>query len=274
MSLKNKIIQHYDVLSSYYKELWGIHIHHGYWKTGHETKAQAQEQLIKELISRAEIKKGARVLDIGCGIGGTSIYLHKTLGAKVTGITISPKQIEIANKLARENNAKIKLMLLDADRRNLEKNFDHKFDVVWFVESISHFEKKADVFRSAALLLKTGGKLVVADWFKSNILTKTEERKYIKPIEKAMLVPRLESPSTYMNYISRAGLNVTSFEDASTKVARTWDISAEFLKNPVLWKFAATRGKDFIGFLKGFSAMRMGFKSRTFMFGIIIAQKN
>jgi len=274
MDLKDKIVQHYDVLSPYYKELWGIHIHHGYWKTGNETKEQAQEQLIKELISRAGIKNGARILDAGCGIGGTAIYLHKTLGAKVTGITISPNQIEMGNKLARENKAKIKLMLIDADQFNCDNNFEHEFDVIWSVEAISHFHKKANFFRSTSLLLKPGGKFVIADWFKSNFLTEKEERKYIKPIEKAMLVPRLESPASYMNYMNRAGLNVTSFEDASAKVARTWDTSSELLKNPALWKFAAARGKDFMTFLKGFAAMKMGFRSKAFMYGIIIAQKN
>ena len=146
MGLKDKIVRHYDVLSPYYKELWGIHIHHGYWKTGNETKEQAQEQLIRELISRADIKNGVRVLDVGCGIGGTAIYLHKALGAKVTGITISPNQIEIGNKLARRKNAKIKLMLIDADRFNLDNNFDREFDIIWSVEAISHFHKKASFF--------------------------------------------------------------------------------------------------------------------------------
>jgi tocopherol O-methyltransferase len=274
MDLKDKIIRHYDVVSPYYKELWGVHIHHGYWKTGDETKEQAQVQLIKELIARADIKNGARVLDVGCGVGGTSIYLHKTLGAKVTGITISPAQIEIGNKLARDSHAKIKLMLMDASRLGLADHVGRSFDVVWSVEAISHFNKKADFFHAASRLLKAGGKLVVADWFKSNILTAAQERKYIRPIEKAMLVPRLESLNSYVNYMNRAGLNVTMFEAASAKVARTWDISLGLLKNPALWKLAVGHGSDLVNFLKGFAAMKAGFKSKAFEYGIIIAQKD
>jgi hypothetical protein len=41
MILKDRIIQHYDELSPYYRDLWGVHIHHGYWKTGRETKEEA-----------------------------------------------------------------------------------------------------------------------------------------------------------------------------------------------------------------------------------------
>jgi hypothetical protein len=38
MFLKDRIIRHYDELSPFYKDVWGIHIHHGYWNTGAETK--------------------------------------------------------------------------------------------------------------------------------------------------------------------------------------------------------------------------------------------
>jgi tocopherol O-methyltransferase len=63
-----------------------------------ETKEEAQEQLIDCLISHAQIQRCATILDVGCGLGGTAIYLHQKLGAHVTGVTISPRQIEIANE--------------------------------------------------------------------------------------------------------------------------------------------------------------------------------
>lgn len=75
--LKDQITHHYDELSPYYRDMWGVHIHHGYWKTGLETKEEAQEQLINELISRARIAKSKRILDVGCGLGGTALYLNK-----------------------------------------------------------------------------------------------------------------------------------------------------------------------------------------------------
>jgi tocopherol O-methyltransferase len=115
MLLKDKIVQHYDELSPYYKDLWGVHIHHGFWNTATKTKEEAQEQLIRELIFRAEIENGARILDVGCGLGGTAIYLNKALGANVTGITIFPVQIDIANNLARNCDADIRLVLMDAE---------------------------------------------------------------------------------------------------------------------------------------------------------------
>ena len=106
MFLKEQIVRHYDELRSFYRNVWGIHIHHRYWNTGREAKEEAQEQLIRELISRAEIKQGSRILDVGCGLGGPASYLSKCLGVRVTGITVSPIQVKIGNDLATQSDIK------------------------------------------------------------------------------------------------------------------------------------------------------------------------
>ncbi len=269
MVLKDKIVEHYDELSPYYRDLWGLHLHHGYWSTGTETKEQAQEQLIRELISRAQVGRDARILDVGCGLGGTAIYLNRTLGAHVTGVTISPKQVEIGNSLTRHLGADVRFLLMDAEALDI----DDRFDVVWSVEAISHLDNKADCFRAIARLLKTGGKLVLADWFRSSAVTAAQARQFIDPIERAMLVPHLESPDAYAACIGEAGLDVILFDDLSANVARTWDLAIDLIRKPAVWKFAAARGKDFIAFLEGFAAMRAGYASKTFVYGALIAQK-
>jgi tocopherol O-methyltransferase len=58
-----------------------------------------------------------------------------------------------------------------------------KFDCVWISEAMSHLPNKELFFRSAALLLNPGGKLVVADWFKSEDLTEAQFKADISPIE-------------------------------------------------------------------------------------------
>src|SRR5215475_130239 len=138
--LKDQIVQHYDELSPLYKDIWGVHIHHGYWKNGSETKEEAQEQLIRELVARAGIKNGCRILDVGCGLGGSAIFLSEILGARVTGITISPVQVEIGNALARHRGANVRLMRMDGETLEMEE----RFDVVWSVEAISHMSSRRD----------------------------------------------------------------------------------------------------------------------------------
>jgi cyclopropane fatty-acyl-phospholipid synthase-like methyltransferase len=157
------------------------------------------------------------------------------------------------------------------DAENL--TLDSPFDVVWSVEAISHLGRRADCFRSMARLLKAGGKLVIADWFQSNTATLKQEREFLHPIEQAMLVPKLESPSIYMKYVTGAGLNVIEFDDLSTRVQKTWDLAIDLIKKPALWKFAAGRGKDFSAFLHGFRAMKAGYKAKALVYGVLIGQK-
>ena len=124
---------------------------------GEESKEQAQVQLIEHLARVAGIQLGCSILDCGCGFGGTALYLAKKFGAGVTGITISPVQVEMANKAASTENVKVKFLLMDAQAMNI----DQSFDVVWSVESISHYQNRESFFASAARLLKPGGTLFI-----------------------------------------------------------------------------------------------------------------
>ena len=155
---KDRVRDHYDRTSPYYRDLWGEHLHHGYWVSGEETKEQAQVQLVEHLAHVAALMPGRKILDVGCGFGASSIYLAKKYGAEATGITISPVQVEMARKAAAiDGGVKAKFILMDAE----EMKFDQAFDVVWSIESISHYPQKQKFFASAAQCLESGGTLAV-----------------------------------------------------------------------------------------------------------------
>lgn len=101
-SIKEKVQKFYDLGSPLYLEVYGRHIHDGYYVTGKETKQEAQENLTRLLVEKARIKKEAKILDVGCGIGGSSIWMAENIKATTVGITISPVQLEIARKLAQD----------------------------------------------------------------------------------------------------------------------------------------------------------------------------
>src|ERR1041384_1261601 len=82
--LKSRIQRHYDIATPLYFSFWGVHIHHGYWRTGTEAKDVAQEQLIALMAAAAGIRQGDRILDVGCGFGGSALYLAEKFGAWVT----------------------------------------------------------------------------------------------------------------------------------------------------------------------------------------------
>ena len=263
---KKLIVEHYDVVSPLYRSLWGEHLHHGYWIRGDESKEQAQLQLIEHLAQLANIKPGSRILDIGCGYGGSSLYLAKKFNARVTGITISSVQVEMAKRAAAAQHLNANFLLMDAE----VMTFDHQFDVLWSVESISHYQDLEKFFASAAKFLKPGGTFAITDWFKKENLTPAEIHKLIEPIEKGMFV-ELQIMDNYEHYFRSNGLQILHREILNKNCAKSWDLSLEIIKDPALWVFAAKHGSHFLTNLKAFHAMRAGFASGGFVYGLFVA---
>lgn len=78
-----------------------------------------------------------KVLDAGCGVGGGAMYIAKETGAKVTGITVSPKQVERARLGVKERglDGMVEIIGCDYLRTPFE---DRSFDVVYAIESACH----------------------------------------------------------------------------------------------------------------------------------------
>jgi tocopherol O-methyltransferase len=264
---REKIINHYDRVSPYYQALWGQHIHHGYWIRGDESKEKAQIQLIEHLAQTAGIKPGCRILDAGCGLGGSSIYLGRNYGAEVTGITISPVQVDLARKMAASEHVDATFLLMNAETME----FDQSFDVVWSVESVSHYQDVPGFFSSAARYLNPGGIIAMTDWFKRENLKEGEQLEFISPIEKSMLV-KLHTMKEYEESMQRSGLQIIKSEILNENCSQTWDICSDIIQDRALWKLAAEQGSDFIRFLRGFRAMRAGFRSGTFAYGLLVSR--
>lgn len=265
---KERIREFYDLVSSHFHDLWGEHLHHGYWIRGDETKEQAQIQLIDHLARIANILPGHAILDVGCGTGASSIYLARRYKAEATGITISPVQVDLAKKAAAAAGAKAAFHLMDAEAMNFEKIFD----VVWSVESISHYQDVAAFFTSAAKSLKPNGTFAVIDWFKKPNLAPAEYKRKIVPIEKGMLV-ELRTMAEYEAWMAASNLKITRCEILNKQCARSWDLGLDIIKKRSLWKLAATHGAMFVDFLRAFRAMRAGFASGNFVYGLVVAQK-
>jgi tocopherol O-methyltransferase len=263
---KHKIIEHYDVVSPFYRSLWGEHLHHGYWIHGDESKEKAQLQLTEHLAQLANLKSGSDILDVGCGLGASSLYLAKNYNATVTGITISPVQVEMATQAAARERLDARFLLMDAEAMTFQK----QFDVLWCVESISHMQNRQAFFASAAKLLKPAGSLAIVDWFKNKNLTPAETRKFIAPIEEGMFV-ELQSMEDYEQSLISNGLQIVHREVLNKNCAKTWDVSLEIIKNKSFWLLAAKHGPRFVSHLQAFKAMRAGFASGKFIYGLLIA---
>jgi len=161
---------------------WGEHIHLGYYTNDvirssdvfppKKNFIQAKYDFIDEMLKFEKFdtdSKPAKILDVGCGIGGTSRYLARKLGqdTEVTGITLSPSQVRRATELAKEQetpNAKFQVM--DA----LEMQFpDNTFDYVWACESGEHMPDKKKYVEEMTRVLKPGGRIVIVTSFDQSV---------------------------------------------------------------------------------------------------------
>ncbi|MCU0566742.1 MAG: methyltransferase domain-containing protein [Oculatellaceae cyanobacterium Prado106] len=144
---------------------WGEHIHLGHYGSPPHKKdfLKAKADFVHEMVrwgGLVSLAPGTTVLDVGCGIGGSSRILARDYGFAVTGITISPQQVRRAQELTLPGvSAQFKVD--DA----LALSFpDASFDVVWSIEAGPHMPDKAQFARELLRVLKPGGILVVADW--------------------------------------------------------------------------------------------------------------
>ncbi len=153
------------------ERLWGEHIHLGFYPPNKNIDfREAKVQFVHELVSWSGLDKlprGSRVLDVGCGIGGSSRILANYYGFNVTGITISPAQVKRAKELT-PYECKCNFKVMDA----LDLKFEEgSFDGVWSVEAGAHMNNKTKFADQMLRTLRPGGYLALADWNSRDLQT-------------------------------------------------------------------------------------------------------
>ncbi len=144
---------------------WGEHIHLGHYGSPPEGKnfLAAKVDFVHEMVRWGGLDKlppGTTVLDVGCGIGGSSRILAQDYGFVVTGITISPQQVKRAQELTPQE-LNVQFLVNDAMALSFPEG---SFDVVWSIEAGPHMPDKAVFARELMRVLKPGGLMVMADW--------------------------------------------------------------------------------------------------------------
>ncbi len=150
---------HYDVSNDFYAlyldELMVYSC--AYFKTGEEDIHTAQRQKLEHICRKLQLKPGERLLDIGCGWGGLAIYAAQHYGVDVTGITLSEKQVALAQECIAQAGLSDRCRVLLQDYREVPT--DQPFDKLVSVGMFEHVgaAKLPLYFAQAWKLLKPGG---------------------------------------------------------------------------------------------------------------------
>jgi tocopherol O-methyltransferase len=212
------VARHYDELDEFYRDIWGDNIHHGYWKSGRETRTEAAAALSELVAEKLRLNAGMRLADIGCGYGETARLFASRYAVHVDGVTISERQFQAAS--ARPTDG-VSITLCDW----LANGFsDESFDGAYAIESSEHIADKQRFFSEAYRVLKPGGRLAVCAWLARSDAPEWQRRYLLEPICRQGRLPGMGCEEDYRDLAMKAGFETSAVEDISAHVHRTWSI--------------------------------------------------
>ena len=270
--MTHRIADFWDKTSRGWQTIWGPHIHHGYFETDRETPVEAQENLLEKLAALLAISPHHEILDAGCGLGGSSLYLAKKYGARVTGITLSPKQVEMASSLARQERVERVLFKVE-DALSLTSFPDNTFDLVWSLESCEQFYDKPLFIRQAFRVLKPGGQFLLATWCSDADAYEGRQARRYRQLCVSLQLPYMPTIHRYEAFLKGEGFAIRQTLDWSRHVRKTWEAGlASLHQYSLLEKFRMAGWRGII-FATDARLMRDAFIEGQVKYGVFLAYK-
>jgi cyclopropane fatty-acyl-phospholipid synthase-like methyltransferase len=223
MFSKKDIERYYDLSEIHYRVFWDLDksssLHYGYWDASTKNFHEALLNINKILSQKIKINKDDIVLDAGCGIGGSSVWLATNIGCNVTGISLSNKQVNTANDRAVKNGVENFATFYQKDFTDTDFE-NESFSVAWAIESVCHAQDKSQFINETFRLLNKGGRLVLADFFKKENL-QGKDAEQIQLWADGWAVPDFSTVEQFEKQLKQAGFINIKIEDASQNIWRS-----------------------------------------------------
>ncbi|XP_076957402.1 gamma-tocopherol methyltransferase, chloroplastic-like [Bidens hawaiensis] len=288
--LKKGIAEFYDESSGVWENIWGEHMHHGFYQPDAVVEIadhrSAQIRILRLYVfydqcaiflAEDPSKKPKCIVDVGCGIGGSSRYLSRKYGAQCYGITLSPVQVERAQALAVAQGLANKASFQVADA--MKQPFpDGKFDLVWSMESGEHMPDKLKFVSELTRVAAPGATIIIVTWCHRD-LSPTE--KSLRPEEKRLLdricdgfyLPDWCSTADYIKIMESVSLKDIKAADRSENVAPFWPAVIRYM---LTWDGLTSLLKSGWKTIRGAFVMPLmieGFQKGVIKFSIITCRK-
>jgi cyclopropane fatty-acyl-phospholipid synthase-like methyltransferase len=206
-------------------------LHRAVWGPGVTTQEEAFQYVNQRLLETIQdleprFPSPLHVLDLGCGVGGSLFYLASRMPIQAVGVTLSPVQVELANRKAQALQLERQCRFIEADFLHLPALDPHH--AVFAVESFVHSSDPETFFTSVAALIPPGGRLIICDDFLSATSPSDNSRKTKRLLEdfrRGWHVRSLVTTAQAQTYAAKAGLATLDNRDLTPYLAlrRPWD---------------------------------------------------
>lgn len=212
---------YYDETWLDYRMLWlgprDLAIHFGYWDEHTRTHSESLLNMNRVLASRLDLRGGERILDAGCGIGGSALWLAREYGVEVVGITPVTSQVRRARSYAREAGLEARLSF-SAQDYSATSFPDASFDVVWALESACHAPDKRRLLDEAHRVLRRGGRLGIVEYCRAARPLSSVDEALLRSWLSGWAIPDIDTQDEWLTLLSEAGFSDARAEDLTPNV--------------------------------------------------------
>ena len=250
-------------------------LHFGYYDekaTDHHRSVIRANEVLAEW---GNIHEGATIIDAGCGLGHSTLWLAEHYNANVTGITIVPKQVETMKKFVEKKGLK-NVRFLEASYFNMPFE-DNSVDVVWAIEAVCHAKDKSQFYKEAYRVLKPGGKLLIGENLRTARPMEPGKEKLLKEIFHSWAIPDLDTFEEHRSHALSSGFRSFENKDVTANMMVSYRNLEEMCKRwawlnillHALGVISTVRRNNMLGSMKQYQAI----KEKVFTYNHLLAKK-
>ncbi len=222
---KRNITAHYDLGNDFYR-LWldeTMTYSSAVFESPHQSLAEAQRNKYRAMAVRAGLERGQHVLEIGTGWGGFALYAAGELGARVTSVTISQAQHDLARERIREAGLDDRVTVELRDYRDIRGEYDAVVSIE-MLEAVGA-EYYRDYFEALATALKPGGRASIQvitfphDAYQAQLRSANWIQRYIFP---GGVLPSLAAIESSLEGTGLLLTDVRDIRDSYALTLKTW----------------------------------------------------
>ena len=209
---------YYASLTDYIVGLNGnlLAFHYGLWGADTTTDQEALLRSTETLVQGCNLGPEQRVLDAGCGVGGTAIMLAEKYGVHVTGLNICEPHIAVATEHAERRGVGHLVEFRYGDFMSLPFP-DESFDLVLNHESFCYVPDKLAYFQGIHRVLKPGAKWQALDGYLSGMPMSEDQEAIHACLQHGWHMPPLDSWRDVLSILEKAGFEQVKSQDLTSE---------------------------------------------------------